>query len=281
MCSVAHPLGGCSSLTRRVSAVSQLTSAVFTWITNSDNTLIHVQYKDPLDEPVEPADLWRSQSVKTTCVLCVTKLLTWWPEVMWWQVSSCTGVFMLRLNDQHIPQVWATTQSQSWYTGRWVQIMWCWKMADESKHGFMVAFMFVYISLLLHVTQILETAVNVWFKRLRHKMQNSFFWRPCGSRVKRVTSDPALTEDQQSYLKHQLNVQFPPQCLKRQPTRPTVPQSVCSRAGMRRGVRWQVSSFRSRCSAPAAAQPLTCSLNNDVNICLKWFMVDNHHNFVL
>lgn len=71
----------------------------------------------------------------------------------------------------------------------------------------------------------------------------------------------------------QLNVQFPPQCLKRQPTRPTVPQSVCSRAGMRRGVRWQVSSFRSRCSAPAAAQPLTCSLNNDVNICLKWFMV--------
>lgn len=69
-------------------------------------------------------------------------------------------------------------------------------MADESKHGFMVAFMFVYISLLL------ETAVNVWFKRLRHKMQNSFFWRPCGSRVKRVTSDPALTEDQQSYLKH-------------------------------------------------------------------------------
>lgn len=79
----------------------------------------------------------------------------------------------------------------------------------------------------------------------------------------------------------QLNVQFPPQCLKRQPTRPTVPQSVCSRAGMRRGVRWQVSSFRSRCSAPAAAQPLTCSLNNDANICLKWFMVDNHHNFVL
>lgn len=68
-------------------------------------------------------------------------------------------------------------------------------MADESKHGFMVAFMFVYISLLLHVTQILETAVNVWFKRLRHEMQNSFFWRPCGSRVKRVTSDPALTED--------------------------------------------------------------------------------------
>ena len=129
---------------------------------------------------------------------------------------------MLRLNDQHIPTSCGAER---------------WRMKVNT--GFVVAFMFVYISRLRHVTQILETAVNVLFKRLRHKMQNSFFWRPCGSGVKRVTSDPALAEDKRRYLKHpqfqiRLNSTSNFQLRVLRGSRPDR-QSVCSRAGMRRG----------------------------------------------